>query len=281
MKNHFSNQRIALLTQHGKEAVMAPLLEPALDCSIVHVSDFDTDQLGTFTRDVARAGSQLEAARRKARIGMEHAGLPIGLASEGSFGLDPFTGMFAWNIEMVVLIDDRIGIEVVGIAQGPGRSDHITASEWSSLAEFAEREGFPTHQLVLRPDNKDNARIIKGIADWDSLKAAYETCVSISERREVFAETDLRAFANPTRMQRIGEATKELLLRLQSYCPVCSSPGYAVTRSVPGLPCAECGSATNAKAAECWTCVRCNHQKLVACAGPSHADPKYCNQCNP
>jgi len=46
-----------------------------LGCRVAHVSGFDTDQLGTFTRNIPRAGIQLEAARKKACLGMELAGL--------------------------------------------------------------------------------------------------------------------------------------------------------------------------------------------------------------
>lgn len=42
---------------------------------------------------IQRAGTQLEAAHKKARIGMELAGLLLGLAGEGSFGSDPFAGI--------------------------------------------------------------------------------------------------------------------------------------------------------------------------------------------
>ena len=80
----YADRRIALLTQHGKERVIAPALEPGLGCTIEHVSGFDTDLLGTFTRETARAGSQLDAARRKARKGMELSGLDAGLAAVGS-----------------------------------------------------------------------------------------------------------------------------------------------------------------------------------------------------
>jgi YHS domain-containing protein len=41
---------------------------------------------------------------------MDLSGLPIGLASEGSFGPDPFIGMFSWNVEMIIWIDDMLGI---------------------------------------------------------------------------------------------------------------------------------------------------------------------------
>ncbi len=72
----------AFLTQHGKEKIVAPVLEAALGCRVTHVTSFDTDLLGTFTRDIPRAGTQLEATRKKARLGMELAGLPLGVASE-------------------------------------------------------------------------------------------------------------------------------------------------------------------------------------------------------
>lgn len=137
MTPRYQGQTIALLTQHGKEKVIAPVLEPALGCQVVRVEGFDTDSLGTFTRDMARVGSQLDAARRKAQVGMELSGCPVGLASEGSFGPDPFTGMFSWNIELLVLIDRRLGIEITGMAQGPGKSAHLLTGDWSALEAFA------------------------------------------------------------------------------------------------------------------------------------------------
>src|SRR5574343_2082621 len=99
---NYQGQHIALLTQHSKEQVIAPVLEPALGCCIQTVQGFDTDQLGPFTRDTPRPGSQLAAARRKARIGMDLSGLPLGLAREGTFGPAPWGGMFSWNVELLV-----------------------------------------------------------------------------------------------------------------------------------------------------------------------------------
>ena len=114
----YAGQRIALLTQHGKERVIAAALEPALGCHVTRVAGYDTDLLGTFTRDIPRAGTQIEAARKKARLGMELARLPLGLASEGSFGPHPMLGMFPWNVEFLIFIDDERGLEIVGVAQG-------------------------------------------------------------------------------------------------------------------------------------------------------------------
>ena len=77
----YAERRVALLTQHGKEGVIASVLDTALGCRVERVSGFDTDALGTFTRDIPRAGTQIEAARKKARVGMELSGLPLGLVN--------------------------------------------------------------------------------------------------------------------------------------------------------------------------------------------------------
>lgn len=161
----YSGRRVALLTQHGKEAVLRPLLEPALGCTIERVGGFDTDLLGSFTRETPRPGSQMDALRRKVRKGMELSGLPLGLASEGSFGPDPFGGLFPWNVELVIWIDDEQGVEVVGMAQGPAHNSHLLTADWAELEAFAVREDFPRHLLVLRPEHPDDPRVHKGLSD--------------------------------------------------------------------------------------------------------------------
>lgn len=281
MTLEYQGKTIALLTQHGKESVIAPVLEPALGCRIERVTGFDTDQLGTFTRDVPREGTQLEAARRKARIGMELSGHPIGLASEGSFGPDPHTGMFSWNVEMLVLIDDILNIEVVGVAQGSARSGHLLTGDWTALEAFARREGFPAQQLVLRPQDVDDTRVIKGIADWDDLRRHFDACLAQSREGVVFAESDVRAFASPARMARIGQAAQDLLRRLQSSCPACHKPGFAVVAHEPGLPCRICASPTRIFRAEIWECPSCRHRLTVPRTDRSTADAQHCDRCNP
>jgi len=169
----YAGQRIALLTQHGKERVIAPVLDAALGCRVECVSGYDTDLLGTFSRDIPRAGSQLEAARRKARIGMELSGLSLGLASEGAFGPDPVAGLLPWNVELLVFIDDEHGIEVTGMAQQATQFSHLLTEDWEQAAQFAHQAGFPEHLLVVRPQNQDDHRIQKGMADWTSLEAAF------------------------------------------------------------------------------------------------------------
>ena len=279
--NSYENQRVALLTQHGKEHAIAPVLDAALGCRVERVVGYDTDLLGTFTRDIPRAGTQIEAARKKARIGMELAGLSLGLASEGSFGPDPFAGIFPWNVEYLIFIDDFREIEVVGVAQGEARSAHHLAREWTSAETFARKIGFPEHQLVLRPEGKDDPRIRKGITEWSELEASYQWAAAQSASGCVFLEVDLRAYANPTRMTNIRLATENLAKKLRSQCPACGVPGFWIVERVAGLPCGDCGGPTRETRAEIYGCLKCGHRVTHERTDRKFADPGRCDYCNP
>lgn len=277
----YAGRRIAFLTQHGKERVVAPVLEASSGCRVERVAGYDTDQLGTFTRDIPRFGTQLDAARKKARIGMELSGLPIGLASEGSFGPDPFVGMFPWNVEVLIFIDDELGIEVCGVFQGPGGGEHLLAADWPAVESFASKAGFPAQQLVLRPDGENDPRIRKGIDGWPGLRAAFAWAYRLSASGKVFVEFDLRAHAHPGRMENIRCAAEDMATKLCTPCPACGAPGYALVERVAGLPCADCGAPTCEPHAEVWGCVRCDHRDTRELTDVTAADPGHCDWCNP
>lgn len=165
-----------MLTQHGKESVIAPVLDAALGCRVERVGGFDTDTLGTFTRNIPRAGSQIEAARRKARIGMELSGLPLGLASEGAFGPDPMACLLPWNVELLLFIDDERGIEVKGMAQQATRfarcAAHRVSGSWSgSPACLAQTAARPRGTCVRPFTAASSAAIEKRASDptWTML----------------------------------------------------------------------------------------------------------------
>ena len=85
----YPGRQVALLTQHGKERVIAAALEPALGCRVERVAGYDTDLLGTFTRDIPREGTKLEAARSckrpfpGRRAGIQDRRAPCGRALRG------------------------------------------------------------------------------------------------------------------------------------------------------------------------------------------------------
>lgn len=281
MSGRFKGRKIALLTQHGKEAVLNPALDAALGCEVQHVTGFDTDLLGTFTRDIDRAGGQLDAVRTKARKGMELSGLSIGVASEGSFGPDPFTGMLTWNVEHVILIDEDRGLEVTGTAQMVARCGELLAANWEEAAAFALANGFPSHQMVIRSQKKNVSTLYKGIYDWTTLETRFKEAQKTSADGKVWMESDLRAFANPTRMENIRRATVDLLKRLKSECPTCSMPGFWRTQSLPGMPCRTCGAPTHLPRGEVWKCVWCAHSDTTFKPATETAEAKYCQVCNP
>jgi len=277
----YRGARIALLTQHGKERVLAPLFASELDATLVVEGGFDTDALGTFTREVPREGTQLEAARRKAEIAIERSGAEIGLGSEGAFVSGPF-GLGSWNIEALVLIDRARGIEIIGRAGAAGRHLHASVATLAELVAFATRAGFPEHGLVLRPNDERDPRVVKGINTQAALVRAFEQVVREATGGVVFVENDLRAHFNPTRMASIGEAGRDLVARMKCACPACGLPGFGAVGQVPGLPCRDCGAPTRHPVAEEFGCVRCEHREERPLRDASEsADPSVCDYCNP
>ena len=278
--NLYGGQKVALLTKHAKERVLAPILGDALACEVVLVDGYDTDLLGTFTRETPRAGTQVEAARKKAKIALELSSLKVALASEGSFGADPYAGMFAWNVECLVWVDSQNALEVVAIAQGKSNLNHALLTSWQECTEFAKKIGFPEHYLIIRPQ-ENSSEMRKGVSEWDELKEAFLWARSVSQDGSVFTETDMRAFANPTRMQIIANAADELVKKLSCVCPLCNAPGYSVVETLRGLKCRVCANKTQDIYADVYSCVQCGHKVIQERENSLGANPAHCDFCNP
>ena len=281
MQLPYQGRHVAFLTKHGKQDLLRSILETALGCHLLHTEDFDTDQLGTFTRDVNRPGSQLESARRKAKIGIELTGTKIGIASKGAFGPDPFTGFFSWDTEILLWVDVEQGIEVTGIANGPAQSMHSEVKTLEELHSFAIEAKFPGHHLVLRPEHQDHPEIYKNIGDEQNLLQAFNSAKMKSSKGVVFVENDLRAFSNPTRQEIIKEAAKDLIQKLLSACPKCSVSGFWRTKKISGMLCSFCHGQTRLPVAEIWHCQACTYEDKREINSGQFADPSKCDFCNP
>lgn len=266
------------MTQHGKQDLVRAPLEAALGCRLVHTSAYDTDKLGTFTREVDRQGSQLDAARAKARIGMTLTGAHVGLASEGAFGPDPFGGLMPWNTELLLWVDQDLGLEISGIAHGPAHNAQRAVQTVDELKAFATEAGFPSHHLVVRANPTE---LRKGLQDMDALIEAFHWAQACARQQTVFVENDLRAFANPTRQAIIWQAAQNLIPKLQSLCPHCHAPGYWIAQHTPGLPCKSCLQPTRLPIAEVWRCPKCAHETHQPGNAGQWADPSRCQHCNP
>lgn len=103
---------VVFTSLHGKHRQVAPAFAEMLGARVIATDAVDTDQFGTFTGDVTRTLTPLEAARGKARLGMQILGLPYGLASEASYGPLPGLGL-PGHEEILLFLDDARGLEIV------------------------------------------------------------------------------------------------------------------------------------------------------------------------
>jgi len=280
----YRGARALLATMHGKERVIAPLAARFLGLSVDVAPGLDTDAFGTFSRDVARAGSPLDAARAKIAAAFALAAdVEVALASEGSFGPHPHVPFAALGRELVMLIDRESGLELVGQHSTMDTNfAHAVVTDSAAALAFAERASFPAHGVVVmgvregRP--APDLTLIKEITDHDALAAAAQAAMTATGA--VHIETDMRAHRNPRRMRAIKRAMIDLVRRARSRCPECARPGFGVTGHLAGLPCAWCASPTLLTRAEVWTCAGCGHREERP-AKAAAADPMHCEECNP
>lgn len=278
----YQDAAVAFGTMHGKEGVVAPVLLGQLGLKVV-VPDLNTDVFGTFTGEKKRAGSQLEAARQKARKAMKLTGLPLGMASEGSFNPDSIFPFITKNIELLLFIDDNLGIEVEGVYVS--RESNAVAGYATTLEEakkIAHQAGFPNHGMVVRPSEKNWKGMRKGLTSWEEFEVAFTQIMKSLFTRRVYVHSDMRAFHNPTRMKVIRLAAEDLVRKLQAECPGCKTPGYGVIRWSTGLPCALCGLPTEFVRSHTLGCLKCDHTEEVSYPDKvQKADPSMCGYCNP
>ena len=278
----FAGRVLVIATMHGKEKVIAPILEKHLGVKVIIPTDFDTDQFGTFTRDKKRTGDQLEAARRKVALAMAHTGADLGVASEGSFGFDPDMPFVPSNLELVLLVDTKNKLEIRGHHRS---SDTNTASQYvhtvNEAITFAKNVGFPEHALIVRKSQNDMHHIYKGIRTHEELAKRVSELLKKIFVKKVYLETDMRAHMNPTRMEKIKKTTEDLIQNIQSTCPECGTPGFVVVQIKSGLPCRICKSETESPLSSIRKCQKCNYQTEIPREDKTFEDPALCSVCNP
>ena len=90
---------------------------------------------------------------------MEIVWFKIGLASEGSFSTDPYTGMMPWNREIMVLIDDVAGLEIVGMAQGSTIAGQILSSDLAEIETIRRQTRLSPATKWVRPQSENDPRV--------------------------------------------------------------------------------------------------------------------------
>lgn len=272
MSRRFSGRRAILATKHEKERAIAPVLAE-LSVEVAR-GGLDTDVFGTFTGEIPRAGSPLDAARKKIGAAMRrHPEEDLFLASEGSFGPHPHL-LAAADHELIVLFDRRDELELVA-EYVTFETNHraIEVQDTRQLAAAASAIGLPSHAAVVRAGE----RFYKGIFDPRELEAIATRELA---RAPVVVEADLRAMCNPTRMVAIEHAARALVAAMRAECPSCARPGFVPREVRRGLPCEECGTATNAVAADVIRCDGCGETQEHA-RGDRFVPARWCEVCNP
>lgn len=281
----YQGRRAALATMHGKEAAIAPPLHERLGLLVEVPQGLDTDSLGTFTGEIARAGTIEEAVFAKARLGMTASNLSLGIASEGSYGPHPQIPFIGAGFELMVLVDDERGIVVREhlVDEAPVYG-HSTAATIEELERFLHSVNFPAHALIVRPGAPKGAGapLHKGVRTREDLDRVLQDCAKQSEDGRAFVQTDMRAHMNPTRMAALGRLAERFADRLACLCPACRTPGYGLIGVEKGLPCAWCGGPSLMILHQVFGCVSCeNKEKRARSDGLTQADPGQCASCNP
>lgn len=283
-KGCYWGRTVVLTTKHGKERSVARPFRSAMGVTVKVAVDIDTDTLGTFTGEIARVGTPREVAISKARLGLSSTGGKLGLASEGSFGPHPQIPWLAVDHELLAFVDQELGIEVIeSLVTDKTNFGHCRAGHVDELEQFLRRSLFPSHALIVRPnDGIKPGFLFKEIVDGHVLASAVSLCSSASADRLALVETDMRAHMNPTRRSVIRKAAFKLARRLLGLCPACGAPGWGQTGTEIGLPCAVCGEPTELVRHEIFGCAYCHHCAAQARSdGQLVADEAQCPLCNP
>jgi hypothetical protein len=278
----FEGRTLVIATMHQKDVAIKPVLEKTLGVNCVTCPNLNTDQFGTFTREVKRLGTMLDAARAKIEAAKRLVNADLFLASEGSFGPHPDYFFLQSNYEILLLIDALNDFEVMGEYR---TSDVVCNGKYVASVDeaiaFATEHGFPHQGIILRTTEDSTDHIYKDLFTLEALTDKFTHLQTSLELDQLHLETDLRAHKNPTRMKAIGQATLDLVEKIKSKCPSCKTPGFRAIGVERGLPCAWCGYPTLTPLSTIYSCMKCNHTEKRKFQELELADPGSCSHCNP
>jgi hypothetical protein len=277
----WAGQSAVLATMHGKEQVIAPAVRDAFGIDLTVAEGVNTDQFGTFTKEISRAADQYTTARKKAEYAMDTSEHTLAIASEGSFGTNPRIPFLSWNLELVVLVDRTHSLTVAGYY---GTSDTLVKQQSVQNATEAETLartwGFPTQGIIVRHKPNSSRHLYKDCRTMSELRSCVNKILKRPFSTRAWLETDMRAHRNPKRMHAIAAATQDLLRNCRLCCPRCTAPGFTRKHSMPGLRCQLCGRETEYPKAFVHSCQCCDYSETRP-NEQSVVTPEHCDFCNP
>lgn len=277
----FKGRKAVIATKHQKDKVIVPLVKNDLGLNCIVPPNLDTDKLGTFSGEVERIGDPLTVLRNKCLMAIETTGINLAIASEGSFGPHPEIFFAHAGDELIMLYDRENNIEIVEreLNLDTNFNGAVVETE-KQLIDFADKVGFPSHGIILKMAKEDYSLIIKDCHTYEDLISCYNQIRK--ESNQAYAETDMRAHNNPTRMNNIKKVTKKLVAKAKKVCSSCGTPGFGVVEAVKGLPCMSCGFPTKSTLKHICRCMKCGYQSEIMFPYEKQAEePQFCDFCNP
>jgi hypothetical protein len=281
-KGHpYFGQAAVLTTKHEKLPLIAPPFSEMIGLQISECKE-DTDQLGTFSGEVERNLPPFETAIKKAKLGMDKAGVSLGLASEGSIGPDAEVGFFNSDVEYLVFVDASRDLVISEVFRSFDiRAGSLVTEPELEISNFLEKVDFPNHKLIVTANSSSKISPIKGIGTLDELKSAIELTAKDSKDGKVLIQSDLRAHCSPTRRKNIAHVAVLLAKRIATLCVKCQVPGWGRVDYERGVKCLGCGEIKpNAIKREILGCTKCEHRELGDVIR-EFLDPSQCDFCNP
>jgi hypothetical protein len=277
--NEYKNKKILVITKHQKEKAIGPVIQQQLGAEVHCISNFDTDQFGTFSGNIPRLTTPKDTVRDKCLSGLMASNYMVGIATEGSFGSHPEVAFLPYHEELMVFMDLKKGIEVIVKATSSSTTQFNKCfHDFEEAREFLRTIDFPVQGIVLKKEG--NAIPLEEDMPENLPNAELRIHQLLEESGQVWIESDLRAHRNPSRMQLIQKLTYQLTKRLASQCPKCKHPGFGVTKAEKGLPCKQCGLPTPSMHYFISVCSNCAYEQRDI--NPKKIeDPMYCQICNP
>ncbi len=271
---------VALATKHGKLGQIAPRIE-ALGNWKVELVEIDTDQFGTFSREVAREKSPRDTAIAKATAAGNLAGTDYGIASEGTIGSHPAYPWVNSDHEILALVrkdESFVLTESFLSTEIQAHSQQLDVN--SDLDEAAAKLDLPRHAAIIFGLTETETVLHKGVHEVEDFKAKIASAFASGEKL-LQVENDFRAMHSPTRQANISACAELLANRIASLCQACGEIGFGKIGYEYGLPCSECEQIVESVAkAERHGCVSCEHTQLRP-LDKQFVDPSRCEFCNP
>ena len=280
-QNPYALKKAVLTSKHKKLPLIEIPFRESLSIEVVELP-LDTDMLGTFSGEVKRTSTPIETAVKKARLGMQATGLPLGIASEGSIAPNPNVPWIQSDLEIMVFVDsDRDLVITESFLSHDIVATSIEITPGDQIDDFLQKSDFPRHALIVHPVQPVTPLYRKGITSLSELHKAIDECAHYSAISKVRIESDLRAMHSPSRQLNIEKTAQLLAARVAALCPSCSTPGWGRTGYEYGVECSLCGELNKQIAkSEIVSCLKCDLRQSGRIINES-IDPARCNLCNP